>query len=262
MLKTGNDMESLLAVAHYTLKEHIRNRIYLTVVLFAIILLGGGTVISALAVEEQVRMMVDLGLSGIEFLALIAVLFVTVNLVLQEMESRTVYLILSHPVERWQYIVGRYLGTLVALSVGIVVMAFLHIGSLLLMGWKMEIFYPIAVMCALAKIGVVGALALMVSLVTTSTASSMTLTGFLWVLGHFSTELKYMSERSDNPLVKAVTELLGYVAPNFSYFNYRDFWQATVTPTAGWFGWLGLYSFAYIGMALFLTSWLFSKKEF
>lgn len=255
-------MESLLAVAQYTLKEHIRNRIYLTVVLFGIILLGGGLVVSALAVEEQVKMMVDLGLGGIEFLALVAVLFVTVNLILEEMETRSVYLILSHPVERWQYIVGRFLGTLLALVAGMLFMAALHVGSLLLIGWKMEYFYPIAVLCSVAKIAVVGALALFVSLITTSTASSMTLTGFLWVLGHFTSELGYMADRSANPVIKAVTEFLGYVAPNFSYFNYRDFWQATVIPPASWFGWLGLYSISYIGIALFLTSWLFSKKEF
>ncbi len=255
-------MESLLAVAQYTLKEHIRNKIYFTVVLFGIILMGGGVVISALAVEEQTRMMLDLGLGGIEFLALLAVLFVTVNLVLTEMETRSVYLILSHPVERWQYIVGRFAGTLAALVCGMLIMAVLHVGSLKLMGWKLELFYPIAVLCSIAKIAVVGSLALLISLITTSTASSMTLTGFLWVLGHFTSELRYMSERSANPLVKAVAEFLSYVAPNFGIFNYRDFWQATVTPPAIWFGWLALYSVSYVGIALFLTSWSFSKKEF
>jgi ABC-type transport system involved in multi-copper enzyme maturation permease subunit len=118
------------------------------------------------------------------------------------------------------------------------------------------------VLCSILKISVVGSLALLVSLITTSTASSMTLTGFLWVLGHFTNEIQFMSERSANPLVKAVTEFLSYVAPNFSYFNYRDFWQATLTPPPSWFGWLGLYSVGYIGVALFLTSWIFSKKEF
>jgi ABC-type transport system involved in multi-copper enzyme maturation permease subunit len=255
-------MESLIAVAQYTLKEHIRNRVYLSVVLFGFILIGGSVVISSLAVEEQVRMMVDVGLAGIEFLALITVLFVTVNLVLEEMESRSIYLILSHPVERWHYIVGRFVGTITALIFGMLIMALLHIGSLYLVGWRMEAFYPQVILCSMLKIAVVGSLALLISLITTSTASSMTLTGFLWVLGHFVSELKFMSEKSANPLVKAVCELLQYVAPNFSYFNYRDFWRAAVLPPASWFGWMGLYAFSYVGIALFLTSWIFSKKEF
>ncbi|MCG3205347.1 MAG: hypothetical protein KCHDKBKB_02067 [Elusimicrobia bacterium] len=207
-------------------------------------------------------MMIDLGLGGIEFLALIMVLFVTVNLVLEEMESRTIYLILSHPIERWSYIAGRFLGTMVALVSGIICMALLHLVSLKLMGWSFEIFYSIAILCTIAKIAVVGALALMISLLTTSTASAMTLTGFLWVLGHFTTELKFMSDRSENPLVKVVAEILGALVPNFSYFNYRDFFRAHLVPSPEWFIWFAGYSLAYIGVALFLTCWLFSQKEF
>ncbi len=255
-------MESLLAIAHYTLKEHIRNRIYLSVIFFGFILIGSSMIISALAVEEQVRMMVDVGLAGIEFLALITVLFVTVNLVLEEMESRSLYLILSHPVERWQYIVGRFLGTIAALTAGMLMMALLHVGSLYLAGWRLEAFYPQAMLCAILKVIVIGALALLISLITTSTASSMTLTGFLWVLGHFTSEVQFMVERSQNPLVKAAGDFLHYVAPNFTYFNYRDFWRAATVPPPGWFAWMGVYSFCYVGISLFLTSWVFSKKEF
>src|SRR5689334_14209300 len=221
-------MESLIAIAQYTLKQHIRHRIYFTVILFGVILLGASVIISALAVEEQVRMMIDVGIGGIEFLALIAVLFVTVNLVLEEMESRSVYLVLSHPVERWQYIVGRFLGTFVALTSGIILMAIMHVSLLYLYGWRMQAFYPIAMMCSILKISVVGALALLVSLITTSTASSMTLTGFLWVLGHFTSEMQFMADRSANPLVKAAVGFLQYVVPSFATFNYRDFWQAAV----------------------------------
>ncbi len=255
-------METLLAVANYTLKQHVRNRVFLSVVLFGLVLVFGGVVISALAVEEQLRMMIDLGLSGIEFLALVTVLFVTVNLVLEEMESRSIYLILSHPIERWQYIVGRFLGTVTALTVGILVMALLHLGSLYLYGWRLEAFYPIAIVCSIFKIAVVSALALLISLITTSTASSMTLTGFLWVLGHFSSEIRFMAEKSANPLVKALSQFLEYVTPNFNYFNYRDFWNAAAIPPPAWFGWMATYSFSYLGIALFLTSWIFSNKEF
>ena len=255
-------MESLIAVATITLKEHIRNRIYLTVVLFGLLLIGAGAIISSLAVEEQVRMMLDVGLGGIEFLALLAVVFVTVNLVLQEMENRSLYLILSHPVPRWQYIVGRYLGTVMALAAGILLMGLLHVISLLLSGWTWEFAYAIALLICILKIAVVAALALLVSLITTSTSSAMTLTGFLWVMGHFTSELQFIGGKSANPLIKAGVQFFEYVAPNFSYLNYRDFWHATLTPSPAWFAWMVCYALSYIGVALFLTSWAFSKKEF
>lgn len=251
----------MMAVIQYTLKEHIRHRVYLTVILFGLILLGSGMVISSLAVEEQLRMMINVGLGGIEFLALIAIIFVTVNLVLEEVESRSIYLVLSHPIERWQYIVGRYLGTVLALTLGILMMGALHVSSLFIHSWTWQSFYPVAIVCSIGKIAVVGSLALLISLITTSTASSMTLTGFLWVMGHFSSELGYMADRSANPLVKTAIWVFQHVSPNFSYFNFRDFWQATQTPPAAWFGWMFIYSVSYVIAALALTSWLFSRKE-
>jgi hypothetical protein len=80
-------------------------------------------------------------------------------------------------------------------------------------------------------------------------------------MGHFSGELGFMAQKSTNAVVKSVVWVFQHCAPNFSYFNYRDFWQATQTPTASWFGWMGVYTLSYIFVALFLTSWLFSKRE-
>jgi hypothetical protein len=57
-------------------------------------------------------------------------------------------------------------------------------------------------------------------------------------------------------------EFFQYVAPNFAYLNYRDFWHATAPVPPAWFGWALLYSVADVTVALFLTSWTFSKKEF
>jgi ABC-type transport system involved in multi-copper enzyme maturation permease subunit len=254
-------MGNIFAIARYTLKEHIRHRVYLTVVLFGVILLGSGALISTLALEEQVRVMMDVGLGGIEFLALVAVLFVTVNLVLDEIQSRSIYLILSHPIERWEYIVGRFAGTASALAIGVLIMSVLHVGGLYLMDWTWKSSYLLMVVCIIMKISVVGALALLVSLVSTSTASSMTFMGFFWVMGHFSREMAFMAAKSSSPLIKVMSWVFQRVTPDFQYFNYRDFAHAAVAPPAAWFVWLMVYAVSYIAVALFLTSWLFSRKE-
>lgn len=255
-------MEGLFAVIHYTLKEHIRNRVYLILVLFGGILIGSALIVSSLALDQQVRMILDIGLAGIEFIALMTVIFITVNLVLVEMETRSIYLILSHPIERWQYILGRYLGTIIALLLGMLAMAIFHLGTLFLEGWAWNISYLVSLGASMAKIAVIGSLALFLSLCTTSSASAMSFTAFLWILGHFTGELRFMAEKSANPITKFLLWVVQEVAPNFSYFNYRDFWQAVQTPPPGWFAWMTVYTLCYIGTALLLSSWLFSKREF
>ncbi len=255
-------MDGLLAVIYYTVKEHIRNRVFLSFLLFCGILIGSALVISTLAMDQQLRMILNVGQAGIEFISLMAVIFITVNLVLTEMETRSIYLVLSHPIERWQYILGRYLGTLLALFAAMILMSGFHLLILFLKGWVWNNSYLISLLASMAKIGVIGSLALFLSLSTTSSASAMSFTGFLWVLGHFSSELQFMAEKSANPLMKAALWTVQQIAPNFSYYNYRDFWQAIQTPPPAWFGWMSLYTVCYIGTALLLSSWLFSRREF
>jgi ABC-type transport system involved in multi-copper enzyme maturation permease subunit len=255
-------VSKLLAIINYTVKEHIRHRLYLGIFIFGLLLIGGSLIVSSLAVDEKLRLVLDLGLAGIEFVALFAVVFVTVGLILEEMESRTVYLILSRPVDRWKYVLGRYLGTFLSVALGMVVMAILHLMVLFLHGWQWANFYPVAVFCSIGKIAFVSSLALFISLISTSTASSMTMTAFLWVMGHFTSEIKFLGEKSASPIVKGIAWVFYHVTPDFSVFNYRDFFSAALQPSESWFVWLLFYSLCYCGTALFLSCWIFSKREF
>jgi ABC-type transport system involved in multi-copper enzyme maturation permease subunit len=252
-------MSRLWSIARYTFQEHWRNRVYLTVLLFGVIVLGASLVISALAVEARTRMLYDLGLAAIEFISLITVVFVSVNLVLQEIESRTIYLLLSHPLPRWQYLTGRYLGTVAAIWTGMLAMGALHAGLLAWMGPLDGGQYALAWFCAAMKIQLVGALALLLSLFASSAPTAMALTLFLWITGHFSSELRFLAERS-SLAVKALAHTLIYVSPNFSYFNFRDF-QA-MPPGPDWFLWLASYGLAYTLACLLLSNALFSRREF
>jgi len=255
-------MKAISAIIGYTLKQHLRHRMYLTVGLFGLVLLGGSLVVSSLAAEEQVRMLLDLGLAGTELLALLAIVFVMVNLILEEIDSRSITLILAHPVRRSEYILGRFLGTFLSIAMGMAAMAVLHVGVLMLAGWSPRWIYAIAWASSLGKVAVVGSLALLLSLFSTSAASSMTFTIFFWILGHFSEELRFLGEKAGNGLVKALIWMIGEITPNFSYYNIRDFWAAPLQPPPAWFGWMAAYTLAYVGVCLFLSNFLFSQKEF
>jgi ABC-type transport system involved in multi-copper enzyme maturation permease subunit len=255
-------IDPILAIAGYTVKEHVRNRVFQLVYLFMAVLVAGALVVSALAQDQRLRMMMDAGLAGMELIALIGILFVTVNLVREESESRSIYLLLSRPLERWQYILGRYLGTLSAVGAGIVLMTIVHAISLLFFGWRPDGLYASALLCSFGKIAVMGGLALFLSLATTSTPSATAFTLFLWILGHFSSEVAFLVEKSDNAVVQILGWLVGTAAPDFTFFNVRDFMDASTMPGADWYAWLALYAVGYTAATLFLSSWIFSQREF
>ena len=57
-------------------------------------------------------MLVNLGLSSISLFGVIIAIFIGIGLVSKEIEKKTLYTILSRPVRRWEFIVGKYLGLL------------------------------------------------------------------------------------------------------------------------------------------------------
>ena len=73
-------------------------------------------------------MILDLGLATIETISFLSTVFAAVNLVLEEMESRTLYLILTRPVARAIFIIGRFLGLIAIMTCAFLLMAGAHAG--------------------------------------------------------------------------------------------------------------------------------------
>lgn len=252
-------MDIVLAITAYTWRQHLRQKVYLALLIFGLLLFGGAMVVSPLAVDQRVRLLLDLGLAGVEFIALFAMVFLTVGLVIEEVESRTLSLILAHPVPRPLYVLGRYLGTLAAVTFGIGVMAVAHALLLIAFGMVPGAFYLAALLGIFAKIVVVGALALLLSLFSSSAATAMVFTAFLWVLGHFSQEMAYMGRKAGGA-AGALLLLVHELVPDLGYFSVRDL-IGQALPPAIWYGWMVLYCASYAGACLLLSCILMSRKE-
>lgn len=254
-------METISAVFGYTLKEHLRHKVWLSAALFGLALLAGGLVASALGQEERARLMLDLGLAANEALALVSAVFLTVHLVLQEIESRAIFLILTHPVRRWHYLVGRFLGTVAAVGLGMLAMGAAHWLSLLPFGGAPLPAYAGVLALALAKTAVMSALALLLSLALTSEAAAMAFSGFFYILGHFAPELRFLAEKSGSVAVKTALTAFSHAAPDFSRLTPREAWHGGL-PDAAWFALAFLYAAAYVAACIALATQVFEQKEF
>jgi len=254
-------MQNILSVCRYTLKQLLRNKIYLVVVLFGLIMMVASVVFSSLAVEQRNRMLMDLGLASIELVAILMAIFTSVTLILEELEARTLYLILTRPIRRWEYILGRYFGMLLSVILGILIMAVLHVGFLLLDGTAIRLLYPFAIFGSLGKVFLISALAIFISLFSSSSVVAMIFTVFFWLLGHYSSELRFIAQKAANPLIKAIVWVFTYVTPDLSYFNYKDFWYSPQLPGIAWFSWGLLYCLTYTVICLLLANMLLVRKE-
>src|SRR5262249_41539744 len=155
----------------------------------------------ALAPGHRVRVIFDVGLLALELFGLVAAVFGAVTLVLQELESKTIYLILTRPVPRAVYILGRFLGLTAAVAITVLAMAAVHVLIIVARPAYFHEFadafpfwsvYSTLVLMSIGKVLISAAMALFFSLFATSQVSALVFTGFFWVAGHFVSEVNFM----------------------------------------------------------------------
>ena len=253
-------MRKIAGIARYTFIEIFRNKVYYVLLLFAAVLLLSTLLLGSLGGEQRARMITDLGLAGIEMFALLIAVFAAVTLVLVEMESRTLYLILARPVARYQFILGRFTGLMIIITLSYFLMAGAHASLLALLHIEIGRHYLLSLYASWEKILMITSVAMVFSLFATSMVSAISFTFFFWVMGHLSGEIKYLAEKTSQPMMAALCNLFYFIAPNFQVLNLRDF-----NPNVAGAHWLWAafgYGWFYTSVCLCLTAILFRKKEF
>src|SRR5512143_1445034 len=106
----------IFSIAANTFRESIRNKILYAILAFALFVIGMTFFLADLSVGDLARIIADVGLASIHIFGVTLAVFIGITLVSQEVERKTVYLILSKPVPRWEFIVGKALGLSLTLA--------------------------------------------------------------------------------------------------------------------------------------------------
>ena len=123
-------MSKVVAIATNTFKEAVRNRILYVLLFFALLILLGAWVASSLAIFGQDKIVRDLGVASINIISVLIAVFVGVGLVYNDLDKKTVYTIVSKPISRWHFLVGKFLGLLLTICVNILFMTFFFLAVL------------------------------------------------------------------------------------------------------------------------------------
>jgi len=116
-------MGKVWAIAVNTFREAVRNRILYILLIFAIVLLLFSGAVRELTFSAQDKVIKSLGLGAISIFGLLIAVFVGIGLVYNELDKKTIYTIVSKPIDRWQFILGKYFGLLLTIYVNIAIMA-------------------------------------------------------------------------------------------------------------------------------------------
>ena len=116
-------MTRILAIARNTFRENIRDKVLYNLILFALIMILSSLALGKLTLGNEGKVIVDLGLFSISVFGMLISIFIGIGLVYKELEKKTVYVLLSKPVHRYELVLGKYLGLLFTLLINMAIMA-------------------------------------------------------------------------------------------------------------------------------------------
>jgi len=240
-------MRAVLAIARNTFREAIRDRILYLFLGFAILLIVSSKLFSMLTVGDETKIIKDLGLGAIQFFSMLISVMMSVMLVSREIENRTAFNILSKPVRRSSFLLGKYFGLLAVLLVA------LYQGE-----FDLTIFFG-AAMTGL-EMAVLCAFAILFAMVTKPILGSV-LTLAVFVVGHMTESIWLLTERLRDEVTGWIVTVTYYILPNLERFNFKtELVHGLQIPMAA-VAWAVLYSLIYAALALFLAWLSFRGKD-
>lgn len=254
-------MQELMVVAENTFRETLRDKILFNLVIFAFALIAASVLLGTLTIGEQSRIVNDLGLAAINIVAVIVAIFVGTGLVTKEIERRTIYTILARPITRVQFIVGKYVGLGFIVITNVTMMFVMFLATVWLSGNVIHGAFFQAVELIVIEALIIMGIALLFSTFS-STVLSATMTLGLYVIGHLTTDLRNIAEKSQNPLTETAITALYYVCPNLEVLNIKGQAASGVPVEVAFQALLTSYGLLYAGILLTGACMIFRRRDF
>jgi ABC-type transport system involved in multi-copper enzyme maturation permease subunit len=255
-------------------RESVRDRVPYSIVVFAVLMIAASYLISQLTAGQDMKIIKDLGLAALSIFGLVIAVFIGVGLVTKEVEKRSVYGLLTKPLSRAQFILGKYAGLVMTLAVNLSVMTLALYTVLfysnmiapagLRLSWEAPAVDPrllIAILLIFAELMVVTALALFFSTFTSPLWATLLTLG-LWVAGHFNGDLRNFGEVVDSAPVIYLARVIYYVIPNLAPFDVKSEVVHGVHVATRNIAYTLAYAVLYISLLLTASVTIFGRRDF
>lgn len=230
-------------------------------------------VFSTISAEQYNKIVKDFGLTAISLFGILISIFLGTSLVYKEIEKKTVYNIFSKPLERYQFIIGKYLG--LALTILVITAAMCLIVFMVVLYVELprssfiEYYYGghyfkeffLAVYFEYLEFLIVIGIAIALSSFTTPVLAIL-LSFLFFAVGRFSADIRLFAEEVDNPLVNYFSEIVYRVIPNLEKFDIRSEAVYGGEISAGLIFNTTVYALIYTAVLLLLAVLIFQRKEF
>ena len=263
-------------IARAAAKEAIRQPVFPLLLTISLVMMVFNTFIPFFSLGEDVKMMEVCGLAMLLICGMFLAIWTSSMSIADEIEGKTAMTMLSKPVNRRQFILGKFLGiqTAVLLMALPIVLAFSGLtvykvfydarestrDDVTIENAVIEVLRLMpAVVLVLLEIMVMSAISVALSTRVPMVVNLVTCLA-IFVVGHL-TETLVVSNMGKLELVGFMARLVAMVLPAVGMFNVEAKLMTDGSVPPVYVGWAAVYAGAYIMAAILLAFWLFEDRD-
>ena len=253
-------MRAIRAIAVNTFREAIRDRILYLFIGFAIVMVISTKLFGMLTVGDEAKIVKDVGLAAMQFFSMLIAVMMSMLLISREVDNRTVFNILSKPVRRWQFILGKYLGLVAIVAANLLLITLVLVIMVLIYTHQFDPMLVFSAAMTMLEMSVVAAFATLFAVLTRPILGSL-MTLAMFVVGHMSSDLWLLTRQLPGTFTRAVVAVVYYLVPNLERFNFRTEVVHDLPIQPATVGWAVVYASAFVAVLLFLAALRFRTKD-
>lgn len=249
------------AIAFNTFKEAIRDRILYLLLFFAAACIIFSRLLALLTVGDRVKIIMDVGLASLSLFGAMMAILMGTGLVYKEIDKKTIYTLLSKPIHRYQFLLGKYFGLILTLFIMLFFMSFIFLTLVFLHTFRIEWELLIAIFYIFVEVCLLTAVAMLFSCFSTPILSSIFSLSF-YLIGHLSWGLENSINKMNPGIAKTLTQILYAFIPDLENFNFKTEVVHHLPIPSEIFLFSVLYGIFYSLFLLFLAILVFRKRDF
>ncbi|MET0403438.1 MAG: ABC transporter permease [Cystobacter sp.] len=254
-------MGPFIALSLNGFREARRNRVTLLVAIFALSLLLSSSLVLNVTVGVFDRVLTDMGLGSMSLMLVLLTVFLSSSLISREIERRTIFLMVSKPLSRGAFLVGRLFGNMLTVTVLQAAMALILLVLMRFYGTPITPAHLAAIGMLWFELWVLSGVGFLMSSFSSQMVSAFVAVS-IYVAGHLSSDIYALARKSKSESLEALGQAVYYLLPDLSRFNYRP--QAAYAAAVSSSQLLSdmAYGAAYTAVLVSLAVVLFNRRDF
>jgi ABC-type transport system involved in multi-copper enzyme maturation permease subunit len=249
-------------VASNVFREVIRDRVLYLLIIYGIGLGLAARLLPELAVAGADRkILIDVGLAGMQLLGLVLAIFVGTGLINKEIEKRTLLALMAKPLSRSEFLFGKHVGLSAVLAVLMAAMTAIYLLVLELTRT------PYLMRPTLLTVGFMWLLLSLITAFAIGFGSRMSsllatiMTIAMYCMGTLSGDIVALGKLTENPTIMRMTRALYLVLPDLSRLDLKNQAVHGILPSLPMLAQNAAYGGIYIVFVLIIAALLFTTRE-